>query len=356
MHKEIIIYIYPSYLTFVEKDIDFLSRTYTIKAPKHNWSNKFQFPFSFIRQLFFLSRHIYSSKAVVIKFGGYWSFLPALFGKIFKTPVFIILGGTDCVSFPSVNYGSLRKPILKIFIKWSYLLCSELLPVDKSLVFCNYSYSEQKDYKNQGYKFFFPQLTTKCTVIHNGFDTEHFNVPIAEKESHSFITVAAVSDMIRFHVKGINQVFQLAKIYTRCTFTVVGVSQKLVKKLDPVPDNVILYPFLRSDQFKKYLSKSEFYLQLSISEGFPNALCEAMSCRCIPVGSSVGATPFIIKDTGFIIESTNPDYLKTRFDEILSTTKNTRLELAAKARNRIVDNFHISKREKSMLELINQRS
>jgi glycosyltransferase involved in cell wall biosynthesis len=45
----------------------------------------------------------------------------------------------------------------------------------------------------------------------------------------------------------------------------------------------------------------EFYLQLSSSEGFPNALGEAMACGCVPIGSAVGAIPEIIGDTGLLL-------------------------------------------------------
>jgi glycosyltransferase involved in cell wall biosynthesis len=46
----------------------------------------------------------------------------------------------------------------------------------------------------------------------------------------------------------------------------------------------------------------EFYLQLSSSEGFPNALGEAMASGCVPIGSSVGAIPEIIGDTGLLLK------------------------------------------------------
>jgi glycosyltransferase involved in cell wall biosynthesis len=46
----------------------------------------------------------------------------------------------------------------------------------------------------------------------------------------------------------------------------------------------------------------EYYLQLSSSEGFPNALGEAMACGCIPIGSAVGAIPEIIGDTGLLLK------------------------------------------------------
>ena len=38
-----------------------------------------------------------------------------------------------------------------------------------------------------------------------------------------------------------------------------------------------------------------------MSEGFPNALCEAMLSGCIPIVSNVGAMPKIVKETGYLL-------------------------------------------------------
>ena len=138
--QEKILYIYPEYSTFIGKDIRFLSKRFEVRSPAHNWSNKAATPLNFLRQLLFLCCHLRGSVAVFVMFGGYWSLLPALAGKVTGIPVFIIPGGTDCVSFPSLNYGSLRKPMMRTFIRWSFALCTELFPVHGSLVESSYSY------------------------------------------------------------------------------------------------------------------------------------------------------------------------------------------------------------------------
>ena len=79
-----------------------------------------------------------------------------------------------------------------------------------------------------------------------------------------------------------------------------------------------------------------------------------MLCHCIPVGSSVGAIPEIIGDTGFLAISSDKDYLRRRFEEILGTDSQKRRELGLKARQRIAENFHISKREKAFFEILEQ--
>ncbi len=350
--KQSILYIYPSYASFVKKDIDILSKKYSVKSPKHNWTDKKWTPLRFFQQFYFLSRHILDCRIVFVMFGGYWSFLPSVFGKVFNKRVYIILGGTDCVSFPSINYGSLRKPLLATFIKWSYQLCEKLIPVDESLVYCDYNYLENSQVKHLGFKHFFPKLSTPYKVIYNGFDPATFEEPVNPKTQNSFIVVAYISNMMRLKLKGIDIVLKLAESYKQCSFTVIGIQKSVADRLAIVPDNVVLLPFLPQNQFKSNLLQSEFVLQLSISEGFPNSLCEAMLSGCIPIGSSVGAIPQIIDDTGFIIENSNIEYIKRKIRQIIELTDDKKLELAAKARKRIIDNFHISRREKRFEELI----
>lgn len=350
--KETILYIYPETSTFIQKDISFLSRRYNVVTSGHNWKVKLETPLNFLKQLVFLCKHIRNAKAVFVMFGGYWSFLPALLGKFTGTRVYIIPGGTDCVSFPSLGYGSLRKPVMRAFIKWSFNLCSELLPVDGSLVISDYSFHEGSDYPKQGYKYFFPAITTPHRVIHNGFDPDFFKCDPAGKVSDTFIVVAAVNSLMRVRIKGIDLVLYLAEQYSHCRFTIIGISDSVISQLGTVPANVTLHPYLPQEEFRTFLAESQFVLQLSVSEGFPNSLCEAMLCHCIPVGSSVGAIPDIIGDTGYLVISSEKDYLTRRFDEILGSGIAHRRELGLKARTRIAEKFHLSKREKAFFEIL----
>lgn len=349
--REKILYIYPEDSTFTRKDITFLSKRFEVISPSHNWKHKAAAPLNFVRQFLFLCRHLKGSVSVFVMFGGYWSLLPALAGKVTGIPVYVIPGGTDCVSFPSLGYGSLRKPLMRAFIRWSFRLCTELLPVHASLVESRYSYHEPADYPAQGYRFFFPGITTPYRVIHNGFDPDFFVCDRYSKRADSFIVVAPVNNMMRIKVKGIDRVLFLAGQFSHCSFTIVGISDTVARALEPVPGNVVLHPYMPQEEFMALLCENQFVLQLSVSEGFPNALCEAMLCRCIPVGSSVGPVPEIIGDTGFVMESSEREYLVSRFREIILTGSAVRQELGRKARERIAEKYHLSLREKAFFTL-----
>jgi len=353
MRKKIL-YIYPEESTFTGKDINFLSKRFEVRSPAHNWKNKAATPFNFIRQILFLCSNLRGSVAVFVMFGGYWSLMPALAGKVTGIPVYIIPGGTDCVSFPSLGYGSLRKPLMRFFIRWSFRCCTELLPVHGSLVESRYSYHEPADYPGQGYKFFFPEITTPYRVIHNGFDPDFFICEQYRKRADSFIVVAPVSNLTRVKIKGIDRVLLLAGQFSQCSFTIVGISDTVARELGPLPGNVVLHPYMPQEEFLALLCESQFILQLSVSEGFPNALCEAMLCRCIPIGSDVGGIPDIIGETGFLVKSPDKDYLIRRFEEIVGMDSQKRRDLGLKARQRIAGNFHIAKREKAFFEVLDK--
>jgi len=57
---------------------------------------------------------------------------------------------------------------------------------------------------------------------------------------------------------------------------------------------------------------------LSTSEGFPNALGEAMASGCVPIGSAVGAIPEIIGDTGIVLTKKNISILENQLQKLIS--------------------------------------
>ncbi|MCU0458770.1 MAG: glycosyltransferase family 4 protein [Bacteroidales bacterium] len=350
--KDKVLFIFPGKSAFINKDIGILSRRYDVITPDHTWENKKSTPLNFLKQLLFLIRNLKGSKAVFVMFGGYWSLLPALSGRFTGIPVYIIPGGTDCVSFPSLGYGSLRKPLMRTFIKWSFSLCTELLPVHQSLVMSDYDYHPGSDYRKQGFMYFFPKLRTPYRVIHNGFDPEFFKGDPGAKKAGSFIAVAPVGNMMRVRVKGVDLVIGLARRFPHCSFTIVGVSGEVSAQLGPLPSNLRLLEWLPQEKFIGLLEESLYVLQLSISEGFPNALCEAMLCHCIPIGSSVGPIPDIIGDTGYLIDKPDQDYLSSRIGEILAADPTTRRRMGSEARERVASLFHINRREKAFLDLL----
>jgi glycosyltransferase involved in cell wall biosynthesis len=351
--KPKLIYVYVSKASFVQKDIDFLSRSFeVIEAPNYNWTRGTKTPFSMLQQLWWLLRHQRGARLTLVMFGGYWSFFPALVGRLMGRPVMIILGGTDCVAFPPLGYGSLRKWAQRTVIRWSYSLATRLLPVAEALVESDYSYDPASPYPKQGYRHFMPRLRTPYTVIHNGFRPEVFQPDPSRRIPDTVITVASIQNETAFRLKGIDKMIALAEAFPACKFTVVGISTAMQARIGAVPDNLELIAFLPPAEFVPLLQRTEFYLQLSISEGFPNALCEGMLCGCIPIGSNVASIPMIIGDTGFIIARSDLDEVRGRFAEILRTPAAQRLALAEAARARVMAHYTLVQREQAFLDVL----
>ncbi len=83
-------------------------------------------------------------------------------------------------------------------------------------------------------------------------------------------------------------------------------------------ENVFFLGKLTPERLRNYYNKSQFYIQLSIFEGFSVALCEAMLCGCIPIGSSVNVIPEIIGDSGFIFHKKDITELENLIHKVLS--------------------------------------
>ncbi|HRG87766.1 MAG TPA: glycosyltransferase family 4 protein [Chitinophagales bacterium] len=340
-----ILFFYNHLSSFVKKDIDILSEKFAVKQHDFLPRSKFYTPLSFLSQLFFLLRNMGGAHLLVVQFAGYHSFLPALFGWLFRTPCVIIVGGTDAHYFPGIGYGNWQKPVLKTFTKLSFTLCSHIAPKHKTLMQFEYQYAANEPTK-QGIYARIPGLQTPYTQITNGYDEVKWHC-VATKKSNTFITVSGAWEYhFQQQLKGIDLILEVAPQFPHCEFIILGVdNDSRIKATSP---NVKVLPAVKNEELIKVFSSCEYYLQLSMAEGFPNALCEAMLCECIPIGSAVFSIPEIIGDSGFVLQQCNATLLSALLKQALAADKQS---LRAKARQRIANNYTLAKRKASLLQL-----
>jgi glycosyltransferase involved in cell wall biosynthesis len=246
---------------------------------------------------------------------------------------------------PEINYGNFRKKWLRMATVYSFKNCTKILPVADSLVKSEYQYDPLISSK-QGLKNLIPDLKTPIQTIHNGFDTDFWIDFGKERKEMTFITVAkGISNPVRARIKGIDLIELIALRFPDAEFTLVG-------DLDykPTAKNISITGPMDKDGLRELYNSHRYYLQLSTSEGFPNALAEAMLCGCVPIGSSVGDIPLIIDDSGFILDQKKPEKL----EKIILEASTLDFEIKrSKSRSKILHDYPFSKRKNELLRLFN---
>ncbi len=305
-----ILYTFPVRTTFIDRDVEMISPTFEIKSLEFTQS-PLKLPLYFILQFFQLLWFLPNTNQYLCFFGGYHSVLPVLFGKVFGKRCIIQAGGTDCINMPEIGYGNFRKRWLRKATVYSFKNCSLILPVAKALVKQEYNYDPRISPK-QGLLNLIPDLKTLIQVIPNGFDTDFWKDLGKDRKPFSFVSVATgTSTPSRAKVKGYDLIEKLAKNHPDWTFSLIGDPAYFSKN-----SNVKVLGKMKKTELLEQYNAHQFYLQLSTSEGFPNALGEAMACGCVPIGSAVGAIPEIIGTAGFILKRKEVQLLEEFFRKL----------------------------------------
>ena len=145
-------------------------------------------------------------------------------------------------------------------------------------------------------------------------------------------------------IKGLDLIIKVANKFPDCKFYIAGIEP--IKDLKN-RDNIFFKGRLSSEKLRVLYSQSQYYIQLSNSEGFGVALCEAMLCKCIPIVSNVNVLSDIIGDSGFVLEKRDVNMLHTLINSALESDISI---LENKSRNRIKDNFTLENRKRLLLE------
>lgn len=333
--------------SFVLKDLAILRTEFKVTDNSFLVKKKVWLPAYLLWQLVISLFQIPFCSVVICQFAGYHSLMPFLIARLFNKPRVIIAGGTDCVAFYSMNYGNFSRKYLRWFTRKSFEWSTLILPVTQALIKQNYNYlSNDIDPKEQGYRAFVKKITAREVVIYNGYDPKIWHPKQGvERVKNSFITVGAnLHSRFAFQLKGIDLFIELANNYPTCTFAILG-GEGL--QLNSKPENLTLLPNQKNELLPELYSQFEYYVQLSVSEGFPNALTEAIFCGCRPIVSGVGGMPEIVMDKSMILGKKILNDLFSIVDKAISITDNSEQRI-----NEVRERFSIELRRQKLLEEI----
>jgi len=342
--NKMILYTFSKNTAYIAKDIQMLEALHPVKAIPFT-DEAIKLPFYFILQFFQLLYYVPTTSHYFCNLGGYHSLLPVMFGRTFNKKVYVQCGGVDAVNMPQLHYGNYRKRLLRESTIYSFKNCTRILPVSLSLINEEYNYSSIVP-QLQGLRNLIPYLETPIQVIPKGFDNTFWTDLGTHRPAQSFLTIATgISYRNRAIVKGIDLLLQLAEETPSATFTIIGDS-----RFKTALPNVKVIGELPAEKLLEEFNKHQFYLQLSMAEGFPDALAEAMLCGCIPIGSAVGPIPEIIGDTGFVLEKKDTNLLLLLVEKAIASNVEA---LRILAPFRIKTHFNYEDRKKALLALFN---
>ncbi len=345
MNKPVLLHVHPGHSSFVVKDARLLSGAFEVRDLPLIWRKKAHLPFLLVRQAFqLLSGPRW--QAVVVQFAGYHSVLPALWARMLGRPCFIVAGGTDCVSFPKLRYGNFSMEPLAAMTRLSFRLCSHILPVHLSLIRSRNTFQRHGPVE-QGVLSFMPHLRKPVIEIYNGYDPAKWPLSQNTDRAIDVLTVCTADRRpTTLELKGVTLLIEMAKLRPELRFCVLGAERPNFVVL---PANVEFRPPVDNHDLPRIYGSAKVYAQLSISEGFPNALCEAMLCGCTPLVSAVAAMPMIVGDAGVVLGNQDPEKAAEHLD--LALAKAARGPDTA-ARARIASHFTESMRQEKLIHTI----
>jgi glycosyltransferase involved in cell wall biosynthesis len=317
---------YASFSSFIKRDYDIISRVHEVK--KVNFSG----PDDAVK----LMKAVANCDLVLIWFAGGHAFAAVLLAKLLRKKSMIIVGGFDVARVPEINYGRFTQSWTKKFLtKKALQHADKVLVVDPSL--------KEDAIKNAGID------GHNIDYLPTGYDYEKF-VPGLAKED-LVITVGYVSHSV-IKRKGFDTFIQAASLLPGTKFLLIG--KAMDDSVDilkgSAPPNIEFTGFVTDEELLSYYQRSKVYCQLSAYEGLPNALCEAMLCECLPVGTDRNGIPTAMGDTGFLVP----------FGDAEATARSIANGLKApsirgqNARKRIQELFPEERREKGLLQAIEE--
>lgn len=326
INKAKILFVYPYISSFIKEDLEILQRNFEVVPFK--WTS-----LKDINNLTNLLLNIRCTNLNFIWFADIYASLTVLASKLLGKKSIVVVGGFDVANTPEINYGLMRKPLSAYMVKFVLKNAEKILTVDESL----------KEEAITNAKI----VGSNIVTVPTGYDCEKFK-PSTEKEN-IVMTVSVGDSWERVRLKGIDVFVETANLLPEVQFIIIGIQGEALENLKSMStSNVKFVPQLPHDELIAYYQKAKVYCQLSMREGLPNALCEAMLCECVPVGTNRYGIVTAIGDTGFYVPYGDSKVTVESIEKALKSDK------GKDARRRIKQMFPMEKRGDELVRVINE--
>lgn len=205
----------------------------------------------------------------------------------------------------------------------------------------------------------YPHLKKKCTVITNYVDTKVFS-PVEKKEDGDVTRIIGVGRIA--HQKNIPVLIKALKIVCEKGYNVrVDWYGNQFDSYDESMSLISRYNLHHYFEFHKPFNpiwekyhESDIFVLPSFYEGFPNVLCEAMSCGLISIASDVCDNGYIIMDgvNGFLFPSGDVNRLAECIQKVVSLSKGEQEAISEACRSRAIKYFSEGEFIKKYMSLI----
>ena len=320
-----ILFVYTDFSSFVKYDLEVLQRHFDVIP--HQWTRTRD-----IKNVLLVIWHILRTDLSFTWFAGGHAARVVFLSKLFGKKSVVVIGGYEVADVPEIGYGAMIDP--KSARKVKYVLEN----ADKIL-------SVSKFNKNEILKY---TSSENVELVYNGVNCDEFK-PNDPKDDNLVITVGYVDDLV-IKRKGFEVFVKAAKYLPNVKFVLIGKHRDgSIEHLKSVaPPNVEFTGFVSDEELLGWYQKTKVYCQLSMYESFGMTLAEAMACECVPVATDNAALPEVVGDTGFYVPYGDPKATAEAIEKALQSDK------GEAANKRIKNNFPLKKREKELVDIIEE--
>lgn len=281
---------------------------------------------------------------IFVHFANWKSLLLSVMGKIKKYEVYIFICGVDCNSTKSIKNGVFsmsRLSLTRLSATFAYKLCTGLLPKWHTMINSINEYTGDIE----GYSNYVSETINKTCIIPNGYDRRIWLNKNIDRNI-DFLMVAHAKNLKKIKLKGIDTFVRAANLLSNYKFRLIGVSEEFLKNNNIVlTKNIEAIGQLENYQLVYEYNRSINICLLSLSEGMPNVLFEAMLCGCKPIITNIPIAKDILIDSDRILKSNDDNDIVNTFIHSINSAKSDILKIN-------IEEFTINRRKESIGNII----